>query len=210
MPNYQNGKIYCIRSHQTDDIYIGSTIKKLSSRMTHHRHHFKKKHNYITSYELMKYEDDYIELLEAFPCNNVEELRKKEGEYIRNTNCVNKQIAGRCSEEYNSYYNSLETTKERKKIYRNKPENKEKQKIYRDNPENKEKAKARFEKYYSNLDNKEKANERAKTHNKKPEIIEKRKQKYNCECGGKYQYSSKESHMRCKKHIDYFNNNLDN
>ena len=26
MVNYQQGKIYCIRSHQTDDIYIGSTI----------------------------------------------------------------------------------------------------------------------------------------------------------------------------------------
>ena len=210
MPNYQNGKIYCIRSHQTDKIYIGSTIKKLSSRMAGHRHNFKNKQIYITSKELMKYEDAYIELLEAFPCNTVEELRKKEGEYIRKMDCVNKCIAGRSSKEYDTYYNSLEATKERKKIFQNKQENKEKQKIYRDKTENKEKAKIRKKKYYSNPDNKEKAIERARMHNKKPEVIEKRKQKYNCECGGKYQYSSKAEHMKSKKHIDYFNNNLDN
>ena len=37
MPNYQNGKIYCIRSHQTDNIYIGSTTQKLCVRMAEHK-----------------------------------------------------------------------------------------------------------------------------------------------------------------------------
>lgn len=29
MPDYNKGKIYSLRSHQTNDIYIGSTCQKL-------------------------------------------------------------------------------------------------------------------------------------------------------------------------------------
>ena len=29
MPDYSKGKIYCLRSFQTDDVYIGSTAKPL-------------------------------------------------------------------------------------------------------------------------------------------------------------------------------------
>ena len=58
------GRVYTIRSHQTDDIYIGSTTQTLSQRMTDHRKNYKqyldKKRNYITSYEIVQYEDAYI------------------------------------------------------------------------------------------------------------------------------------------------------
>ena len=56
MPNYQNGKIYAIRSHQTTDIYIGSTTQSLSVRFGEHKRKYKlwinSKVNYITSYEI--------------------------------------------------------------------------------------------------------------------------------------------------------------
>lgn len=96
-PNYQQGKIYSIRSHQTDQIYIGSTTQSLCRRFVKH----KQPTNKSNSKEILKYEDAYIELIELFPCNSKEELNRKEGEHIRaSNNCVNKRIAGRTNKEY--------------------------------------------------------------------------------------------------------------
>jgi hypothetical protein len=39
--DYQNGKIYCIRSHKTDLIYVGSTCQPLSKRLGKHRDYYK-------------------------------------------------------------------------------------------------------------------------------------------------------------------------
>ena len=65
------GKIYSIRSHQTDLIYIGSTIEtRLSARLSKHRSDYKRyimsgKFNYyVSSFEILKYNDAYIELIE--------------------------------------------------------------------------------------------------------------------------------------------------
>jgi hypothetical protein len=84
---YENGKIYTIRSHMTEKYYIGSTCMPLHKRLHNHRTHYKNwlkdNANYITSYELLKYDDVYIELLEDVKCNNKMELLKREGELIR-------------------------------------------------------------------------------------------------------------------------------
>jgi hypothetical protein len=88
---YANGKIYCLRSHQTDNIYIGSTRQPLYKRLHQHKKH--KENN------LAKYDDVYIELIEEYPCKNRMELCKKEGEHIRANDCVNKIIAGRTQKE---------------------------------------------------------------------------------------------------------------
>ena len=37
MPNYQNGKIYKLVSNISNDIYIGSTVNKLSHRLNKHK-----------------------------------------------------------------------------------------------------------------------------------------------------------------------------
>lgn len=95
MPNYKNAKIYCIRSYQTDDVYIGSTTRKLCQRMAEHRRDFKDEKRYTSSSELLKYDDCYAELIKECPCENIQQLRKIEGEYIRKTDCVNKRVAGR-------------------------------------------------------------------------------------------------------------------
>ena len=104
MPNYKNSKIYCIRSYQTDKVYIGSTTYKyLCTRMAIHKNNYK---NYLngsrlyTSFKMIKYPDAYIELLEQYPCNSREELNRREGSYIRKINCVNKNIAGRTRKQY--------------------------------------------------------------------------------------------------------------
>ena len=103
---YSRGKIYTIRSHQTNKYYIGSTIETLSQRLTGHRCNYNRWvnniNNYITSFEILQYSDYYIELLEAYPCNNRCELHRREGELIRQykNDLVNMIVAGRTQLEY--------------------------------------------------------------------------------------------------------------
>jgi hypothetical protein len=88
--DYKEAKIYAIRSYQTDKIYIGSTCQPLYKRFYQH-----KKMNDTSSKEILDLNDAYIELLENFPCSNRDELKKREGELIRDNNSVNKNVAGR-------------------------------------------------------------------------------------------------------------------
>jgi len=102
MPSYESSKIYAIRSPQTDKIYIGSTTQKLCYRMTSHRNHHKIGKN-VRSNELIGFGDAYIELLEEFPCENKEQLARREGELIRQHKdlAVNKKNEGMTREEKN-------------------------------------------------------------------------------------------------------------
>jgi len=98
--NYANGKIYIIRSNSTQNVYIGSTTQKLSQRMGQHRSDFKTNRGRSSS-EMIKQGDAYIELIEKFPCEDKEDLHKREGEVMRATeNTVNKQLPGRTQKEY--------------------------------------------------------------------------------------------------------------
>ena len=175
--DYNNGKIYTIRSYQTDDIYIGSTTQTLTKRLSKHKGDFKRwkkgTYHYVTSYELIKYNDVYIELLELCPCDTKMELCRREGELIRSMDCVNRCVAGRTRKEY------LDDNKEKIKEYveANKEKineyHKEYDKIYRH--KNKEK-------------NKERMNE-----------------KFICDCGGDYTYANKSKHFKTKKHLKFVN-----
>jgi len=132
MPNYQESKIYKIVDLNEEMVYVGSTCQKyLSIRMAQHRASYKRE-EYCSSHEIFnKYgmENCKILLLENYPCNNREELCKKEGEFIKQLNCVNKQIAGRTEKEYQKEYR--ENNKDKIKEYRD--NNKEYQKEYREN-----------------------------------------------------------------------------
>ena len=92
---YQNGKIYKLLNSETDDVYVGSTAQKLSKRMTNHRTKLKSG-RILKLYEKMREigEDKfYIELIEEYPCQNSEQLLKREGEWMRQigtTNNINK------------------------------------------------------------------------------------------------------------------------
>ena len=105
-PNFANGKIYSIRSHQTDKIYIGSTTQSLAVRLGGH------KRMDCSSKEILLFDDAYIELIELFPCASKMALNLREGEIIRERVCVNKQIAGRTKTEWH------EDNKENIKQYR--------------------------------------------------------------------------------------------
>ncbi len=107
MPDYSKAKIYKIFSYENDDVYYGSTVETLSSRMSKHRSKYKRykdgKYNYTTSFKILELTSAKIELVENYPCNSKEELLQREGYYIRNNNCVNKNIPDRTQKEWSEY-----------------------------------------------------------------------------------------------------------
>ena len=109
MPNFQNGKIYAIRSHQTAQVYVGSTTQPLSVRFGAHR----LPSNKLSSLAIMRFPDAYIELIENYPCADKNELNRREGEFIRSMDCVNKCIPGRTPAEYRATH--MEERKQRKR-----------------------------------------------------------------------------------------------
>ena len=60
-----------------------------------------------------------IELVEYCPCDTIEELRRQEGFRNRNTDCLNKQIAGQKHHEH--YMDNIEhcNARSRKHYYEN-------------------------------------------------------------------------------------------
>jgi hypothetical protein len=136
MPNYQNGKIYSIRCRNDDTlIYIGSTTQKLTERLAQHRRQSNKHSKRLYECVNGNWTDWYIELYEECPCNNKQELDKKEGEIIRQIGNLNKNIAGRTRKEYRD--ENKEIIKEYTKLYNERPEviyrienNKELKRVY--------------------------------------------------------------------------------
>ena len=181
---YDNGLIYTLRSHQTTDIYIGSTTQPLYKRIYQHKRHFKAWQNgkfwYVSSFELMKYDDVYIELLELFPCDSKMQLHKREGELQREMDCCNKFIAGRSKKEY--YQDNKNKIKEYMKTYCE---------------TNKDKLKEYMKELYQ------------KNKHKVKECYETKKISDNtiiCECGGQYTQTNISRHLKTKKHQAYILN----
>jgi hypothetical protein len=193
---YQNSKIYAIKSFQTNDVYYGSTTKSLSKRLSRHKEDYrrwqKNKYHYVTSYEVMKFDDCYIELYELYPCNSKTELERREGQIIRaNVDAINQRIAGRTKKEYD-----------------------------RDNVDNKKKYDQQYRKANRDKIN-EKHNcvcgvsyiKRNKTDHLKTVkhqnyvngiVIEKsRVERHDCICGGVFTNSHKSDHLKSKKHLKH-------
>jgi hypothetical protein len=103
MPDYSKGKIYKIISNETDDVYIGSTIQSLSVRLSGHRRDYKRYLGgtcaYMSSFDILKYNDAKIILIEECPCNSREQLLKIEQYKIDNMDCINKRRAYRTNEQ---------------------------------------------------------------------------------------------------------------
>jgi len=150
MPNYLEGKIYKLWSPSKNIIYIGSTTQSLSKRLSKHISNYKcyknNTYNYNSSYLVLECEDYKIELLEAYSCNNKAQLCKKEGEYIKNNECCNKQITGRTKQEYYNEHKEEVKQKNLLKTEQDKEEFKIKRKQYRE--ANKEKIKEYKKLYY--------------------------------------------------------------
>ena len=203
MPEYSKSKIYTIRCITNENlIYVGSTTEtRLSARFSKHKHqHCCSLYKYIEENN-MSWDSFYIELYEEFPCENREQLLKREGEVIRQISTINKLIP-----------RTEERKKEDDKKYRetHKEQIAEKDKIYRAN--NKEKLLAKKAEY--NEKNKEyKSNYmRERYTKKKEELIEKEKErrmkpenkiKINCECGSCIFKYKLRDHIKTQKHQEY-------
>jgi hypothetical protein len=135
----KKGFIYALKSPHTDKIYIGSTQQKfISSRFSGHKQKYNqykegKWDKYYTCFELFELGDVFIEKLEVYESISAEDLRRREGEIIKETeNCLNKLIAGRTKKEYAK--DNEEIIKQKEHEYRkNNPElMKERKKRYYD------------------------------------------------------------------------------
>ena len=141
---YSNGKIYKIKSNQTEKFYIGSTINELKKRLIEHKSLYKcfqeGKGNFVASFEIIIFNDVSIELIEKFSCNSKKELLKREGEiikqYLQDGNILNKNIAGRSDKEYREQNKDKinEYMKAYMKVYYNKNKDKisKRRKVKRD------------------------------------------------------------------------------
>ena len=200
--NYKNGKIYCIRNTITDDIYVGSSCEKyLSKRWVKHKSSMNNDRDkdtplYMKMNEL-GVENFYIELIENYPCESNDELRAREGHYIRELSTLNKRVETRTDKEWKE--ENRDYMKDWKKQYyqEHKEETKERVKQYREN--NPELIKKQKQEYYRNH---------------RDELIQKNKErgqvKFVCECGGKYTKQHQQEHNRSQRHQAYLNQQNEN
>ena len=200
---YKNGKIYTIRYRGDDSlIYVGSTCLPLYKRWHSHKStcfsENSKCHLYIYTKirETNDFNNWYIELYEEYPCENKEQLLKREGEIIREIGTLNSLIAGRTKKEWTEE-NKEKVSKQKKQwAEENKEKVSEKLKQYR--TDNKEKLSEHMKQYYNenknkildyhkqyNEENKEKISEKRKLlyQINKEKISEYRKEKIVCVCG---------------------------
>ena len=105
--DYSNSKIYKILNYETDDVYVGSTVQPLCKRLFKHKSNSVYRVNCKAPfYEVMRHighDRFYTELIELYPCKSKEELRAREGHFIRECGTLNKQVAGRSLPEYTTY-----------------------------------------------------------------------------------------------------------
>ena len=109
------GKIYRLFSDENTLQYIGSTTQKLCQRLSQHKYSTNRKNLTTASLLIKNTPSIKIELLEDYPCLTSVELLKREGEYIKNYECVNKHIAGRTPSQY--YADNREHKKHTSSLY---------------------------------------------------------------------------------------------
>lgn len=108
MKDYSKGKIYRLVCNTTDKQYIGSTVQLLSQRLGLHKSIFKrfiggKSTKALTAFDIL-FENNYsIVLVEDYPCNNKDELMRRERYFIDTMPCVNKNNPVQTQEEKDSY-----------------------------------------------------------------------------------------------------------
>ncbi len=188
-----------IESKEGNVRYYGSTVQDLKKRLIVHRSVIKKR--YITSKEVLKYDDCKIILVELYPCNSKKELETRERYYIENNECVNKQIPTRTHKEWRVEHKEEIAQKQKERYEENKDEilqkNKERYEENKDEilqknkewrKENKEEIAQRRKEYYEE---------------NKDEILQKQKEKITCPCGSDVIKSGIRRHERSKKHQEW-------
>jgi vacuolar-type H+-ATPase subunit H len=193
---YENAKIYVVRCKNDDTlVYVGSTITTLGKRFTNHK--ISKKCS-LYKYVNGDWDNWFIELYEEYPCKNKYQLRRREGELIRQIATINKVIPGRTLKQYRQD-NRDKLLEQLKQHYQDNREVRlEKQKQhYQDNRE-------KIKEYYQ--DNRDEILEQKKQYYRDncEKIVEKHKQKIACDiCGSIVSKGDIATHKKTKKCINY-------
>ena len=123
MSKYIDSKIYKIIDNTNQNIYIGSTIQSLRQRLSGHEHDARKyKDGYgCGSQDIIKNGDYKIELVEAVPCESLQELHKHEQKWIdRHQGQLVNKICSYKSKEQKEQDRKLLYLKNRDKILQDK------------------------------------------------------------------------------------------
>ena len=125
---YSKGKIYKILNNTTSDVYVGSTCQKLSKRLANHKTKLNEGKETLLYNKMRELGDKnfYIELVEDYPCENGEQLKRREGEIIREMATLNEKIAGRTHQEWCEENREGKNYKERERYNNNKEERQQK------------------------------------------------------------------------------------
>jgi len=220
----------------TDEVYIGSTCqptvaRRLAKHVVNYNEHKKGKCGYTTSFRIIERGDYNIYLIENFPCDNKDELTKREGELIKqmknDETVVNRNIPGRTNAEYRIdnadkisvrhkqyYQQNADKIKQRyqqnadkilmqRKQYRRQNAEKISEQKKQHYQQNAEKICEQQKQYYQQ--NADKICEQKKQYDKG----ESRKIKTTCECGSTYRKRDKVRHECTTKHIKFIESNND-
>ena len=105
---FENGKVNKILNTVDEDVYVGSTCQPLCKRMAKHRNCTADKSQchrpLYVKMKLFGLDKFYIELIEECPCESKEQLRKREGHYIKLIGTLNALVAGNTTKETNHDY----------------------------------------------------------------------------------------------------------
>ena len=179
-------------------MYVGSTTQPLSKRFQNHKESINNKRDgNMIIYQWMREigkQHCYIELYEEYPCRNVEQLGKLEGEIIRELKpSLNKRVEDRTKQEWKQDNKQQMREYHRQyHIYHN-----ENLKEYHKNwwDENKDEVNEKRREDYQN--NKEYHKQ------KREETKERRKLKVECPCGSVVRKSDISTHKNSINHRNY-------
>lgn len=111
-------RIYFIKNYINNLLYIGSTSRDINERLKEHRRDIDKYPNFKL-YKAMKefdVENFYVILIEELEVDDIKDLRRREGEYIKLIKpTLNKNIAGRDIKQYQ--LDNKEELKNYRKLY---------------------------------------------------------------------------------------------
>ena len=125
--DYSQAKIYKVSNDFNSDVWIGTTCDTLVKKFSVHKadaiRNFRKNcilHNLIREHGFDRFR---IQLIEDFPCEDLYQLRQRQGHYIRELKAINKY-----ADNKDYYDKNKEAISEYNKTYIQKPEVKERKK----------------------------------------------------------------------------------
>ena len=210
MADYSQGKIYKLECNITNDVYYGSTTQSLSARMSLHKYS-----RTCTAINIIDRGNYTCKIIEEFPCKSRKELQARERWWIENNVCINKQIPGRTPQEWredNEGYNIKYNEQHKEHIAQKSKEYHEANKahIAQKNKEWREANKAYIAQKEKEWREANKAHIAQYGKKYRENNGDKSKEKFTCECGGKYTHQTKSQHYKTIKHQKYILSNSEN